>query len=160
MEKTSRWDGTAGDVRRMTSTRGLHGSRRDGNVSSRPNACLRGARILWKRGTSDKIQGSVKNKATYNQLIVLLLPDAPVPSLYKTVKKQDKLGPPHHATIFYLYNLLKAICFLSSLFKLYQFLCPPLLYPPSGLQSISCSSYLFYILSATSYFYVLFSSSL
>jgi hypothetical protein len=30
--------------------RGLHGSRRDGNVSSRPNACLKGAGILWKKG--------------------------------------------------------------------------------------------------------------
>jgi len=30
--------------------RGLHGSRRDGIVSSRPNACLKGAGILWKKG--------------------------------------------------------------------------------------------------------------
>ncbi len=41
-------------------------------------------------------------KATYNHPIALLLPDAPMSSPYKTVKKQDKLGPLHHATLFYL----------------------------------------------------------
>jgi hypothetical protein len=101
----------------------------------------------------------VKNKATSNQLIAILLPDAPMPTPYKTVKKQDKLGPPHLATLSYLYNLLKAICPLFSHFKLHQFPCPPLLYSLSGLQSILRSPYCLSIPPFTSYFYSTFQSS-
>ncbi len=94
---------------------------------------VKGAQVI-------KFKGQWK-KAFYNQPIAILLSDAPMSLPDKTAKKgQVRATTP--CNFILSKNILKTICLLSSHFGLYHFLCPSLLYPPSGLQSISWSSYL------------------
>jgi hypothetical protein len=71
------------------------------------------SKFSLKKGTSDKIQGPVKNKAIYNQSLATIPLEAHTPLPPKRVENQDKLGPSHPATIFLLYNSLRGICLLS-----------------------------------------------
>ncbi len=83
------WRGRADEMEWLGRSGGwsARGSTRvkDGWQCEQQAKCLseRSENPLKKGGISDKIQGSVKNKALYNQLTASLLSDAPVPSLYK-----------------------------------------------------------------------------
>jgi hypothetical protein len=79
MEKTSRWDGTDGDVTRIADRRPSTSQKGASTVHSSLVACLSGAGFLCERGTSDKMQGAVKEKkASHNQPIAQLLSEAPM----------------------------------------------------------------------------------
>ncbi len=161
MEKTSRWDGTAGDVKRMVST-GVY--------------MCQGGTAMWAEGQmpvweeqESLVKGAqvikFKDQWKTRPLIISLLRYYCQMLLCHRHTRQWKTGQIRATTpcnFILSNNLLKAICLLSSHFRHYQFLWPPLLYPPSGLQSISWSSYLFsipLIPSFISYFYSTFQCS-
>ena len=85
--------------------KGRHWEKQATCLSERGKISLEKAQVINSRAS--------ENKAIYNQSLATILLEAHTPLPRKIVKNQDKLGPPHPATIFLLYNSLKGICLLS-----------------------------------------------
>jgi len=84
---------------------GRHWEKQANCLSERGKISLEKAQVINSRAS--------ENKAIYNKSLATILLEAHTPIPYKIVKNQDKLGPPHPAAIFLLYNSLKDIWLLS-----------------------------------------------
>jgi len=101
---------------------GRHWEKQANCLSERGKISLEKAQVINSRAS--------ENKAIYNQSLETILLEAHTPVPYKIVKNQDKLGSPHPAAIFLLYNSLKDIWMLSRQCRLLWYPCSLLLYPP------------------------------